>query len=328
MTRSTTTQPDDLLAELERLRERERDLRKRSADLLESLRRAESERDHLFALSLDMLCVLDPELVVRRVSPACHRVVGYAETELVGQSVAELVHEEDRAGFHAQLDALHGPRAPRSAVSEVRFLCGDGRRRWVLWTLAPAEGGAWYAVVRDLSEQRETEARFRMLAQRDPLTRLPNRALLNDRLDQAIERARRYDGRVGVLFIDLDRFKAVNDELGHDAGDTVLVTMADRMRQCVRSIDTVARLGGDEFVIVLQDVREPHGAGIVADRILRQLGSPIALASGERRVRASVGVAIFPTDGEDAETLVRAADAAMYRVKEAGGHDVRFAHVQ
>lgn len=327
MTRNVTGQPE-LLAELERLRRRELELRAHSAELLESLRQAEGERDRLFALSLDMICVLDADTTVQRVSPACQRVVGYQAAELCDRRILDRLLDEDRGAFTGQMNGLRGDGAPRAAAVEVRFLCGDGRLRWMLWSLGVAGAETYFAVARDLTEQREAEARLRHIAQMDPLTRLPNRSLFTDRLEQAITRARRYDGRVGVLFIDLDRFKSVNDELGHDAGDTVLVTMADRMRQCVRGIDTVARLGGDEFVIVLQDVREPHGAALVADRILRTLEAPVLLGGRERQVRASIGVAIYPNDGEDTDSLVRAADGAMYRVKEAGGHDVRFAHLQ
>lgn len=320
---------DDLLAELERLRKRERELRKRSSDLLDDLKRVESERDRLFSLSLDMICVLDAETRVRRMNPAWRRVVGYGEDDLLARPVLDFVHQDDRGAFVEQIAALAEDPSPIAASIELRFRCRDGQHRWLLWTMAPAEvDGTNYAVVRDLTERLEAEERYRQLAQRDPLTRLPNRALFTDRLDQAIERARRYDSHVAVLFVDLDRFKAVNDQLGHDAGDAVLVTVAERMRRCVRAIDTVARLGGDEFVIVLQDVREPQSAAVVAQRILQQLAEPIPLECGSRQVSASIGVSVFPVDAETSEDLVRSADAAMYRAKEAGGADFRFAHVQ
>jgi diguanylate cyclase (GGDEF)-like protein/PAS domain S-box-containing protein len=328
-TASDVHRMDDLLAELERLRKREQELRQRSADLLYDLRRVESERDRLFALSIDMICILDADASVRRINPAWRRVVGYAEDELLARPLLDFVHTEDRAAFQEQLAALSATPAPSAVSVEVRFLCQDGQRRWMLWTMAPTgEDGACYAVVRDLTERRETEERFRQLAQRDPLTRLPNRSLFTDRLEQALERALRYEGNIAVLFVDLDSFKAVNDQMGHDAGDAVLVSVAERMERCVRAIDTVARLGGDEFVIILQDIREPQSAAVVAQRILDQLAEPIALECGARRVSASIGVSVFPVDGDNSEDLVRAADSAMYRAKEAGGGDFRFAHVQ
>ena len=328
MSRNPALQNGELVAELERLRERERQLRQRSADLLESLRRAETERDRLFAISIDLICVLDADTRIRRLSPACQRVVGVPASDLLDRAASERVDEPDRREFKAEVAALCGGPTLATVTVEVGFRCGDGCQRPLLWSMASAGDGTCFAVVRDLSEQREAEARYRQLAQRDPLTRLPNRILFTDRLEQAIARAKRYDGRVAVLFVDIDRFKSVNDELGHEAGDTVLVTMADRMRRCVRSIDTVARYGGDEFVIVLQDVREPHGAQLVAARLLGHLAEPVVLPSGPRRGSASIGVAVYPMDGEDADSLVRAADAAMYRVKEAGGNDVRFSQVQ
>lgn len=164
-----------------------------------------------------------------------------------------------------------------------------------------------------------SQEQLRQLATRDPLTGLPNRALLLERLDHALARARR--GRLGVasLFLDLDRFKQINDSLGHELGDRLLQAVADRLARTLRGSDTVGRLGGDEFLIIVEEVREPKEAIQVADRILAALAHPIALNDHQLHTSASIGISIWPNDGEDSTTLLRSADIAMYAAKTAGG---------
>ncbi len=157
------------------------------------------------------------------------------------------------------------------------------------------------------------------LAHADPLTGLPNRAVLYDRLAQAVHHARRYDHTFAVMFIDLDRFKLVNDSLGHDAGDTLLRVVADRLRGCLRESDTVARLGGDEFVAIVDNLPDAISASAIARKITGRLSEPIKLASHDVTVTPSVGIAMFPADGDDVDELITCADAAMYQAKQQGG---------
>jgi diguanylate cyclase (GGDEF)-like protein len=170
----------------------------------------------------------------------------------------------------------------------------------------------------------ESEARLAFLAQFDPLTGLPNRALLFDRFGQMIVQAKRHNSQLGVLFVDLDEFKLVNDSLGHAAGDELLGEIARRLQGSIRGGDTVARIAGDEFAVVLGDLARPEDAGLVAQKILDRLAAPVTVAGHELFITASIGAAVFPADGDNAEALLGAADAAMYRAKQAGRNAFQF----
>jgi diguanylate cyclase (GGDEF)-like protein len=186
--------------------------------------------------------------------------------------------------------------------------------------LRDAAGSFLYCVqvVQDLHERRIAEARIRHLAYHDPLTGLPNRALFQDRLQQALAQAGRYEEQVGLLLLDLDRFKDVNDTLGHDAGDALLREVARRLLGCVRESDTVARLGGDEFAVVLPRLAGPGAAAEVARKIASALGEPAAHADGLIHSGASVGITVSPGDGDQPGQLLKNADIALYRAKAEG----------
>ncbi|HJV01778.1 MAG TPA: EAL domain-containing protein [Burkholderiaceae bacterium] len=173
-------------------------------------------------------------------------------------------------------------------------------------------------------ERRQAEARLQVLAHFDALTMLPNRDLFRDRLQQALSRAERHNQLVAVMFLDLDRFKTINDTLGHDAGDALLCEAANRLRQCVRGEDTVARLGGDEFTVILEQIGKPDDAAAVAGKIVAALAPPIMLGGQETFVTPSIGITICPWDSSSAECLLKNADTAMYRVKQEGGNGYRF----
>ncbi len=173
-------------------------------------------------------------------------------------------------------------------------------------------------------ERKQAEEKLYSLAHFDALTALPNRRLFHDRLDHALIRATRSGKLAAVMFIDLDRFKTINDTLGHEAGDQLLRTVAERLRQCVREEDTVARLGGDEFTIILEEIPDPELAAVVAQKILRALEPSMMLAGQEVFVSASLGIAVYPMDSGDIENLLKNADAAMYRAKESGRNNYKF----
>lgn len=175
----------------------------------------------------------------------------------------------------------------------------------------------------DVTKLKEAEERIRQLANYDTLTKLPTRRLFSDRLETAMLRADRAKTQLAVLFIDLDGFKAVNDTLGHEAGDEVLVNVSDRLRTYIRDPDTAARLGGDEFVVVLED-QHKQGAEIVGKRIVSTLGEKIATKSGDASIGASIGIAFYPDDGKDEAGLLKSADQAMYKVKKSGKGAVAF----
>jgi len=174
------------------------------------------------------------------------------------------------------------------------------------------------------AERREAEARVEHLATHDPLTDLPNRRMFGGLLDHAIETAYRHGRRLAVLFVDLDGFKAINDSLGHEAGDALLIETAARFREILRASDVVARLGGDEFVVLLQEVTDRAQIESVARRLIETASRPVTFAEEERRIGASVGIAVYPADGRDGASLTTAADRAMYRAKRAGKHRFSF----
>lgn len=179
-------------------------------------------------------------------------------------------------------------------------------------------------VFRDVSAARAQAQRMAHLAHHDSLTNLPNRVLLRDRLTQALSLADRHRHKVSVLFVDVDRFKPINDELGHEVGDRLLQLVAERLTSSVRASDTVSRVGGDEFVVVLPQLEHAHAAVVSAEKILRAVRGPYGIDSHELEVTASVGIATYPDDGRDAMALLRHADRAMYAVKEAGRNNFGF----
>jgi diguanylate cyclase (GGDEF)-like protein/PAS domain S-box-containing protein len=178
--------------------------------------------------------------------------------------------------------------------------------------------------VEDITERRLYQARIEQQANYDTLTGLANRSLLNDRIQQAIFTAASYGTRLAVVFVDLDRFKFINDSLGHHVGDELLKAMADRFRSSVRDHDTVARLGGDEFVLLINGQGEPDSVGTTMERMLQLISHPWRSAYGEFEVTCSIGVALYPDDGSDADTLLKHADSAMYRAKEHGRNNFQF----
>lgn len=171
----------------------------------------------------------------------------------------------------------------------------------------------------EIQERKLAERQIRYLANHDALTGLPNRRLLEDRLEQAMELARRNGRHVAVQFIDLDYFKPINDRLGHRVGDLLLQAMAQRLRGLLRAADTVSRVGGDEFVVVLPEMHSLAAAGETAQKVLSALAQPYSIEGHELSVTPSIGISIYPADGSDAETLLHRADAAMYRAKQEGG---------
>ncbi|MBV9189795.1 MAG: GGDEF domain-containing protein, partial [Betaproteobacteria bacterium] len=190
-----------------------------------------------------------------------------------------------------------------------------------------AEGGrfiGYRGVGRDITEIAHARERISSLAYSDPLTGLANRTSLGPSLEQAVQRARRRNSKLAVVFIDLDGFKQVNDAHGHDAGDALLIEVAARLRKHLRSSDLIARLGGDEFLVVLEDIQDLVPVEAVSRKLLGELARPFALASGEVQVTASIGVSTLPDDAMDAAALMKHADTAMYTAKQAGKNTLKF----
>lgn len=182
----------------------------------------------------------------------------------------------------------------------------------------------YVSVFSDITHFKESQKQLEQLAHHDPLTGLPNRLLFHARVEHALERARREGGRVAVLFFDLDHFKNINDSLGHPAGDRLLQAVTERLRDSVREEDTVARLGGDEFTLLLEGLQEPKYAGLVAEKALQVLASPFDLYEHEAYITGSVGISLFPDDGQDVTTLLKNADSALYQAKAQGRNSYHF----
>ncbi|MEA2527544.1 MAG: hypothetical protein QOF73_4771 [Thermomicrobiales bacterium] len=261
--------------------------------------------------------------VLHYVSPQIEQLIGYSADELLADRSlwSRALHADDQRRVSAQVAEATATGEPFRA--EYRLRARNGRVVWVrdeaVLVRDAADGTRrWQGVLLDVSERKALEARLAHQAFHDPLTGLPNRALLMDRLGHALARAARHPTAVAVLFLDLDGFKVVNDTLGHSAGDHLLVRTAQRLRDCLRDGDTVARVGGDEFVCVLEDVNDANEPAAVAARIIARLGEPIVLDGHEVVVTPSVGIAVSGVPSVPAEDLVRHADQAMYAAKRRG----------
>ncbi len=293
---------------------------------IDTLRRTSERFRALVRHSSDVIIVVDSKGLPSYVSPAIEHVLGYRVDDLLTGTLITLVHPEDRPICQAHFETVLGDPTQEHAV-EVRGRHVDGRWRWFELRTRnllhePGVQGV-VAHVRDVTDRRMAEVALEYRALHDPLTGLPNRALVIDRLSQTFASARRHGLSTAVLFIDLDRFKSVNDSLGHSAGDELLVEVASRLGTGRRAVDTVARLGGDEFVVVLHDVADDDAAVDIARTIVEQLRQPFQIHGRELIVTASIGLAIASGSTEiDAETLLHEADAAMYDAKSNGGDRV------
>lgn len=290
--------------------------------------------EHILQSVSDGVHVIDVNGIVLMENAASASMLGWCNDCLVGKHGHMAIHHH-----HADLTEHALTDCPIYAtitdgltrhIKDDVFWRQDGTSFPVEYTTAPLrdDRGAIYGatvVFRDVTELKEAQARLLRMAQCCPLTDLPNRALFSDRLKLALALAKRNQKKLALLFIDLDKFKPVNDTLGHAMGDALLQKAAKRMSACVRNSDTVARLGGDEFVVLLPVVDGPEDALSVAEKIRLALHEPFELEGNEVQISASMGVAIYPENGVDELALTKSADLAMYAVKAEGRNGVRLA---
>jgi diguanylate cyclase (GGDEF)-like protein/PAS domain S-box-containing protein len=289
--------------------------------LMADIRRSEERFRSLVRNSDDVSMIVGADGLIAYESPAVERVLGYPPESRIGTTGLQVIHPDDRS----RLTQLFGDlvAAPGSQVSaEVRAEHADGT--WRLIEVYgknllddPAVGGV-VANYRDITTRRRLEDELRHQAFHDSLTGLANRALFSDRLEHALSRTRRSRRRLAVLFLDLDDFKTINDSLGHGEGDLLLIEVAGRLREAIRSGDTIARMGGDEFAVLVEDPADAGTSMELAERLLATLQSPFDLSGKELFVHASVGVAISTSPKETPEDLLRKADASMYMAKSRG----------
>jgi diguanylate cyclase (GGDEF)-like protein/PAS domain S-box-containing protein len=248
--------------------------------------------------------------------------LGYTPDEIIGKTDLDIHPPEIAKRFFADDQNVVKAEQPKLDIEEF-VLTNKGERKWLSTSKVPLRDGngkviGLVGISRDVTERKRAEEQIHFMAHHDALTSLPNRSLLMDRLSQAIAQAERTRARVTVVFVDLDNFKLVNDSLGHYAGDTLLKAVAERMVRCVGGTDTVVRLGGDEFVIVLVRPQDGPPTHMILNRLRAAIAEPVPIEGQMFRVTCSIGLATYPGDGADAETLLMNADTAMYQAKENG----------
>ncbi len=293
--------------------------------VIESLRFSE-ERYRLLAENVrDVIWTMDADGHWTYISPAVQSLLGYSAAEAAALPIAAVLSSDGTAALTGALACLVNPAKGEAPGPDYRgefeLTRKDGSRVWVELSVtglrkANGETQGVLGVIHDVSERKQSEAKIWWQANYDALTRLPNRRLFQDRLQQDLTRARRTGRQVALLYIDLDRFKEVNDVLGHAAGDELLIEVAQRIQHCIRKVDTVARLGGDEFTVIMADMAAIGREAIVAQLIIEALARRFELHGKSFGLSASVGIALCPVDGVEATDLMRHADQAMYHAKQ------------
>lgn len=270
----------------------------------------------------DVIYTLDLSGAFEYLSPNLRESLGHAPEDFVSRHFSTLIHPDDLPRCEAFVRSVLGSRSKQCGLEyRVRHL--DGSWRWHSTNASPrfdANGSllGMIGIAHDIGERKRIGEQTYQLAYYDVLTGLPNRRLFFERLQQAIHEAERNNSLVGVMFLDLDRFKPINDHYGHAVGDQVLQFVAKRLRGCLRDADTIGRIGGDEFLVLLTDIGNAHGARVVADKLLHAARAPLKVDELELQVSCSIGIAIYPTHSRDVTVLMRRADDALYAAKRAG----------
>ena len=302
-----------------------RDISERQRAQLE-LEKREQRFRALVEKSWSGVVLLDSELAFSYVGASTFRLIGYSEAELKGTTFLSYVHPRERQAARKIFSALVDGERPE-VQGELRFMHKSGTWVWLEGfaqnLLHDPSVGAIVINYRDITQRKATEKQLEYQAYYDALTGLPNRLLFRDRVVNAMAQARRNRRSIAVMYLDLDHFKLVNDGLGHSIGDVLLSEVAARLQGCIRASDTISRLGGDEFTILLNDVADSDSAAGVARKILESFSRSFRVEAHELFVTASIGISLFPNDGEDVETLLKCADSAMYRAKELGRNQMQ-----
>jgi len=271
--------------------------------------------------SLDGIIIVNSQGKIDYVNPTFSHVTGYRSDEAIGQTPALLKSGRHDDDYYTRMWQQLQEDGYWQGEIWNRRKNGEVYPEWLTITAIRNDAGDIYqyaGIFCDISERKNQENQIRRLAYFDELTKLPNRRLFSDRINMAIARSKRHDEKLAIMFVDLDHFKKINDTLGHNTGDALLVEAAERLKHCTRDEDTVARMGGDEFILLFPDIESVDEVTKVAQRIVEAFSNPFIVDEQHLFVTASIGISVFPDDGDDTETIIKNADAAMYRSKDAG----------
>lgn len=280
-----------------------------------------------FEHSEEAIAITDAKNNIISVNRAFSEVTGFTPEEAIGKNPRMMSSGMHDAAFYQRMWKNINEEGSWKGEIFNRRKTGEIYPEWLsISTIRDATGKIvnHVSLFTDITSRKESEKHIQFLAHYDPLTKLPNRRLLGDRLTQVLANANRHSHKACLLFIDLDRFKNVNDSMGHLAGDALLQTAASRLEKCVRQSDTVARLGGDEFVIILGEINEPEDAAHVSQKILIAMSDPFELNEHKFSISSSIGISIYPDDGTDSDALLKNADTAMYHAKASGRNNFQF----
>jgi len=296
----------------------------------EDARKREQRLANVLGAVRDAIITIDQKGNVQSINAAGERIFGYPKTHVLGQNIKMLMPKQYADHHDNYLDryVTTGESEILNSSMEFEGQHANGAIFPIELTVTEMREGnqrLFTGVIRDITERKKALEKIHHLAHHDALTNLPNRNLYIERVERAIYRAERSNKPLALMFVDLDKFKPINDELGHEAGDAVLKTVAERMLSCVRQSDTVARFGGDEFVAILENLDCAESAAVVAKKVISKLTDSIPVPGDKHAtVGASIGISIFPEDGATLDELARAADEAMYAVKEEGRNNFKF----
>jgi diguanylate cyclase (GGDEF)-like protein/PAS domain S-box-containing protein len=315
---------EQLTSELMELRQRVAELETSEAEQeqrAEALRKGEAHYRAMVEAQVDAVCRWLPDTTLTFVNEGYCTFFGRTREELIGQLWLSLVPEHSRQSVREFCESLAA--TPKAYVYEHEMIGADGRICWQEWSAYPVRDDQarvveFQSVGRDITERKRREETLRHLAYHDHLTGLPNRMLFNQRLILELSHARRNQQRLAIMLLDLDRFKDINDALGHDVGDKLLQAVGERLTDLLRRSDTICRMGGDEFTLILPEIIRARSAATVAEKILDAVRKPFMCEGHEIYVTTSIGIAIYPDDGADGDILIRKADIALYRAKDNG----------
>jgi diguanylate cyclase (GGDEF)-like protein/PAS domain S-box-containing protein len=290
------------------------------------LKRSEEQYRTIFENTGTASIIIEGDGKISLANGEFERLTGFTREGVQGKMYwTDFIKEEDRQRLIKLRDLKTGGSLRVPKGYECKFFDRDGNTKQVLMIMEPLpETSKCVASFLDITDRKQAELHLQRMATHDELTKLPNRRLFQQRLEHALARAHRHNSLLGVLYLDLDDFKFVNDTFGHDKGDLLLGALAGRLLECVRENDTVARLGGDEFTMILEDAYQLEDIVIAAERIIESVSKPFPLGKNESRVTISVGIAVYPENGDTAQELLKKSDMAMYKAKRQGKNNYQF----